>query len=325
MKPVYFPFTYISLETAEDICAFFKDIIICRPTCSGLPDTMRDLEKKGMIDINLPVLKDEEKLAGIIKDIKAWISMHSYGDKAFAMAVSEKNPFCSSTLPNQIRSQINKSEKSETPEDPDGNILAVRAFFQIAQESDMHNNEINMGLAAVEEMRQELMNVLKGDENASDNIKEAVRPETLGMTPYIWKERLKAWSCLLPQDMGMQDAPLLLTTDSSIFENIIDRVETAEKIGFCEPAPVFRQSIDSIERWQNDLIENLEKIAENTWDGGTGEICFPPYKDKSMAKLLIYIIPGKTSLELFNLLETKESKYKNTILCLVEKNLNNNG
>ena len=326
MKPVYFPFTYISLETAEDICAFFKDIIICRPTCSGLPDTMLDLEKKGMIDINLPVLKDEEKLAGIIKDIKAWISMHSYGDKAFAKAVSEKNPFCSNTLPNQIRSQINNSvnnsEKSEAPEEPDGNIMAARAFLQIVQEVDMQDNEINMGLAAVEEMRRELMNVLKGDEK---NIKEGISSKPVGMTTsYVWKERLKAWSCLLQQDLGMQDVPLLLTSSSSVFEYMIDEFETAEKIGFFESAPVPGQSIDSIERWQDDLIESLERIAENTWDGSTGGICSPPYKDKSFksrASLLIYIIPDKTSDELFNFLEKKESKYKNTLLCLVEKKI----
>ncbi len=320
MKPVYFPFTYIALETAENICAFFKDIIICRPTCSGVPDAMQDLKKKGMIDINLPVLKDEEKLAGIIKDIKAWISMHSYGDKAFARAVSEKNPFCSNTLPNQIRSQINKSVKSETPEEPDENIMAARAFLQIAQEVDMQNNEINMGLTDVEEMRRDLMNVLKGDEK---NIKEGIlsKPADI-MTPYMWEERLKAWSCLFPQDMGMQDVPLLLTSSGSVFEYLIDKFETAEKIGFFESAPVPGPSIDSLARWQDDLIESLEQIAENIWDGNTGGIAPPPYKDKSFksrATLLIYIIPGKTSCELFNVQGAKESKYKNTLLCLVEK------
>ena len=325
MKPLYFPFTYISFETAEDICAFFKDVIICQPTCSGVHDTMRDMEKKGMIDINLPVFKDEKdekKLAGIISQIKAGARMHGCGDKAFAMAVSEKNPFCSDTLPNQVRSQINKSIKSEASEELDENILAARAFLQIAQEMDMQNNEINMGLTAVEEMRQELMNVLKGDENASDNIQEGVLPKSLGMNSYIWEERLKAWSCLLQHDLGMQDIPLLLTTDSSIFENMIEEVETAEKIGFFESVPVLGQRIDSIERWRNDLIEKLERIAENTWDGSAVGISPPPYKDKSFksrVSLLIYIIPGKTFRELFNLSEKKESKYKNTFLCLVEK------
>ena len=75
MKPVYFPFTFISRPVIEAVSACFRQIVVYQPSERHVPEQMRQWAESGMLEIRIPVKEDEERLeadlsSGRMKQVK---------------------------------------------------------------------------------------------------------------------------------------------------------------------------------------------------------------------------------------------------------------
>ena len=341
MKPIYFPFTCISDLSAEIISAIFGQIVVYRPSNQNLSETMQKMAKKGILDIQIPVKKDENKLDAILKDYKSWLNLH-LGDKqgmtGFFKTHADKIPFFDDTITAQIRADIRKKVQPKQPETKPDPLFNARIFLSIAQEFDTQNWEINQKLFMVEEMQQKLIENIKGEidslyiENAENNLLESCDlPEFYDPGAYddpgayMTADRIKAWSLLMQHDQ--QESGLFITDSSSAFEYLIDKASRAEIIAGFDSIPLQKNSVEKADKWRDNFMKQLEIIARNPWPASTDKIAGPSFAKNSDTKvsLTLAIVPGKTPHEFFagccgyNQPESKEkSQFQNTLLGLVE-------
>ena len=336
MKPIYFPFTCIFDLSAETISAIFGQTVVYRPSSKNPPEMMQELAKKGAIDIQIPVKKDENKLDAILKDYKSWLNLH-LGDKrgmtAFFKTHADKIPFFDDTITAQIKADIRKKLQPEQPETKPDPLFNARIFLSIAQEFDTQNWEINQKLFMVEEMQQKLIENIKGEidssynENAENNLPESCDLSGSYNDPgaYMTADRINAWSLLMQHDP--QGSGLFITDSSSAFEYLIDKASQTEiTVGF-DSIPLQKNSVEKADKWRDNFMEQLEIIARNPWPASTDKIVNTRFAKNSDTKvsLTLAIVPGKTPHEFFagccgyNQPESKEkSQFQNTLLGLVE-------
>ncbi|MBU4289417.1 MAG: hypothetical protein KKI12_14750, partial [Proteobacteria bacterium] len=93
MKPIYFPFTYISEPVLEALSAFFKQIVVYQPSSLNVPESMQKLADSGLLEIRIPVKGDENKIDNILKDYKSWANIHQGSEMAFFKMNPDKIPF----------------------------------------------------------------------------------------------------------------------------------------------------------------------------------------------------------------------------------------
>ena len=341
MKPIYFPFTCIFDLSAETISAIFGQIVVYRPSSKNPPEMMQELAKTGVIDIRMPVKKDENKLDAILKDYKSWLNLH-LGDKqgmtAFFKTHANKIPFFDDTITAQIKADIRKKLRQKQPETKPDPLFNARIFLSIAQEFDTQNWEINQKLFMVEEMQQKLIENIKGEidssyiENAENNLPESCDlPESYDPGAYddpgayMTANRIKAWALLMQHDP--QGSGLFITDSSSAFEYLIDKASRAEIIAGFDSIPLQKNSVEKADKWRDNFMKQLEIIARNPWPTSTDKIVNPRFAKNSDTKvsLTLAIVPGKTPHEFFagccgyNQPESKEkSRFQNTLLGLVE-------
>ncbi|MDM8525524.1 hypothetical protein QUF80_19315 [Desulfococcaceae bacterium HSG8] len=277
MKPIYFPFTYISEPVAEILASCFRQTVIYQPSSRKIPDIMRKWEDAGIIDIRVPVTGDEEKLDAIIRDYRNWANLHQGNDLSLFKIRAGAVPFFEE-MPSQIRDDIRRGgETKASPEKPDP-LFNARIFLCIAQEFDMQNREINNDLASFEKMEQELMKNLKGED-----LQSGIQHSDLGFPAddpgnYMPEERLKAWGYLMGHDLEKSD--IFVTASRSVFESLTDNAPDPLKILHTAPIPVYKtkdgEKPDKLGIWQDNLMEQLDMFLRNTgsdesrvetWDG----------------------------------------------------------
>ncbi len=160
MKPIYFPFTYVSEPVAEALASCFKQTVVYASS-GDLPESMQKWMKNSILDIRTPVINDEDKLDAVIKDYKNWANIHKESGMAFFKSKKNTIPFFDDTYTSQIRSAIKQNPEPEKP-DP---VFNSRLFLHIAQEFDMQNWELTRDLDLFDDMEQKLIKELKGDDS----------------------------------------------------------------------------------------------------------------------------------------------------------------
>jgi hypothetical protein len=329
MKPIYFPFTYIFDLSAETISAIFGQTVVYLPSSKNLPEMMQESAKRGVINIRIPVKKDESKLNAILKDHKSWLNLH-LGDKrgmtAFFKTHADKIPFFDDTITAQIRADIKKKTQQKQPETMPDPLFNARIFLHIAQEFDAQNWEINQKLFMVDKMQQKLIENIKGEidssyiKNTENNLPGPCDPGV-----YMTANRIKAWTLLVQHDQ--QESGLFITNSSSAFDYLIDKSSQAEIIVDFDSISLQKNSAGKADKWSNNFMKQIEIIAKNPWPVSTDKIVKPCFAKNSDIKvsLTLAIVPGKTPHEFFagccgyNYSESKEkSQFQNTLLGLVE-------
>ena len=76
MKPIYFPFTYISEPVVEATGVCFKQLVVYQPSNQKVPEKMQKWAKSGILDIRVPVKSDEKELDAALRDYKTWVNIH---------------------------------------------------------------------------------------------------------------------------------------------------------------------------------------------------------------------------------------------------------
>lgn len=334
MKPIYFPFTYISKPVVEALGACFRQTVVYQPSSQNVPEKMRKWEKKGVLDIRVPVKSDENKLDAVLKDYRAWVNFNQGSEISFLKTHAHTIPFFDDTSVLKIREDIKKNaqagqfHKNHAQKETDL-LFNSRMFLHVAQEFDIQNREINRDFLLLEAMEQDLIKNLKGENETlsmENNLNHTLKTDDPGS--YMTSERIEAWGHLLRHDQEISG--VFITSSRSAFEHLIDKASTAEKLIRFDTITMLENGAEAAERWQDNLMEQLDMLARNSWPASTDGIEIAP-ADKGDGKkvaLTLYILPGETPHEFFarcvghNVLQAgegdKDIKFKNTLIGLIE-------
>ena len=331
MKPIYFPFTFITKPVCQTLAACFSQTAVYQISSINIPDEMQNWGKSGILDIRIPVKYDGDKLDAIVKQYRSWANSHQGSEIAFLKSRTDKIPFFDENSTRQITADIKSKEgrQNRSQEKPDP-LLNAALFLHLAQEYDMQNLTLTEDLQSIEAMEQDFMKDLKGDNHALD---EEIAPEkTLEVHDpghYMTKERVHAWTRIMQRDQ--EGSGFFVTTSRSVFETLIDSAPEAELVGVLDAIPVVDHEVEVLETWRNELMKHLEMLATVVWIAKTDPIITAPEIPgcETTVSLTLYIVPGNTPHEFFNryvehdIFNYKEKyqkvKLKNTLLGLIQK------
>ena len=329
MKPIYFPFTYVSGPAAAALAACFKQMVVYQPSRYNIPPENQMWADSGIIDLRVPIAGDENKLEAILKDYNAWANQHQGGTLDFFKAWQGKIPFFDETFESQIRADIKKKSSAvqslKEPED----IFSARLFLHIAQSLDLQNNGLIQDLRLSETMEQDFIKNLKGEDEAL-NLKAAAKERVPISDPgfYMVAERLKAWTKLMQHD---QEQPgLFITTSRSVLDELMDKAPEIEMVIDFDSIPVHASRDETAEKWQDVLLASLNTLLTSTWPVSTEGMFEVPAvsgSDENVA-IKLYIVAGESPHNFFVRcvgdnalpagLETERMKFKNTLIGIIE-------
>ncbi len=333
MKPIYFPFTYISKPVGEALHACFGKTIIYQPSIENVPEEIHRLADCGVLDIRIPVKKDEEKLSAIIKEYNAWANLHQ-GSKGiqldFFKARRNKNPFFDDTSASQIKADLkNITDKNPIQKEPDS-VFNARIFLSIAQEFDMQNDKINLDMASFETARKALIKNLKGEVETSPLVPDYGDEFRSGnFVDYMIPERIEAWALLMcydPMQYREKMSGLFVTSSRQAIDYLLDKAPETEKLALYDTIPVAENQVEETAKWSNGLMEHLEMVAESSRPLEKDDFTADPddLKCETKISLSLYLVPGASPLEYFSRfisfdsncgkIEKDQVKLKNTLI-----------
>jgi len=330
MKPIFFPFTYISKCTAQALAACFAQTAVYQLATSKIPDEMQESAEQGLFEVRIPVDDDGEKLDAIVKEYRTWADVHRGSEIGFLKSMADKIPYFDNTASSQIRAEIKKTGgKPPSPVKPDP-LVHARLFLHMAQELDLQNDRLNRDLVAVEAMEEDFMKELKGEDEEDPARAAAIKTlETDDPGHYMIQERMESWILLMKQDPRVSG--LFITSSRAVLDLLLDRMPEMAEVTRFDAVPEGAPDVEARAAWQDDLIKYLENLATGPWPGDVDVPADPPEVpgSETTVALTLFIAPGKTPHEFFaQCLETDalkaESKqdsprFKNTLIGLVEK------
>jgi len=335
MKPIYFPFTYISNPVAEALYACFGKTIVYQPSSKNIPEEIHKLAERGVLDIRNPVKKDEEKLSAILKEYNAWANLHQGskgGQLDFFKARRNKIPFFDDTSVSQIKADIKDiTGKNTARKEPDF-IFSARIFLSIAQEFDIQSDKLDLDMSSLETARKDLIKNLKGEVETSPVVpgyKDEFKAGNLADYDYMIPERIKAWAllmcCHLRQNREEMSG-MFVTSSRQAIDYMMDKTPEAEMLALYEMIPVAENQVGETAKWQKNFMEHLEIVAKSPHPLERVDVTEVPddLKCETKVSLSLYLVPGTSPLEYFSRFIRFDStcgeigkdrvKFKNTLI-----------
>ncbi len=278
MIPIYFPFTYVPEPMANALAGCFPGIIIFQAWKNSIPSFMRDMAKKGLIDLKTPLNSDEDRLNNLVKAYKQWAAAHKGSELAFFKAHKEAVPFFDDTSSHGIRNQIKKtvSGKKNKEKEKIDPVLVARLFLCMAHEYDMDACQVDMELDKIKKLEEKFLENLTGGEKIGKDDFNIRASLALKDDPgaHMTEERLDAWARLAAPES--KDAKIFVTGSKAVIDVILDRCDKWNKIleikrvnfpddmGFCEKLKAGLEKILKGDESEKDAFFPLAKKDEKT-------------------------------------------------------------
>ncbi len=337
MKPIFFPFTFLSDPFAGILKTFFDKTIIYQPASGKIYDSIQRGADERVLEIRAPIGGDEQRLESLLYEYRQWLDrqrgseMTFFKTKLFDSFSIDAIPGFSDTSTSQIKSQIKKMGSQETPQRPDP-LFTARFFLWVAQEFDMQHYDINRDLEIFRDMEKELFSgIICENENVkglSRNI-ETVITEDPGQ--YKTFQRMTAWFKLFEQDPVEpdQNGTLFLVSKSrAVLNYLLDLQEDADtrKIVEAEAIPIGDRSGEEAQPFRNNLMNHLDRLSENPSGEPFSSFATPETAGKPTATLEVYafgkspwnLLAGNKQLDAYNIQGEKLEKINKTFIGVVE-------
>jgi len=332
MKPIYFPFTYISKPVAEALYACFGKTIIYQPSSKSIPEEIHKLAECGVLGIRIPAKKNEEKLSVILKEYNAWANLHrgSRGIQLdFFKAGRNKIPFFDDLSTSQIKADITGKTPARNEPDPDFN---ARIFLSIAQEFDIQSDKIFQDMVSFETARMDLIKSLKGEDETSPLVpgyKDEFKSVNLADYDYMIQERIEAWTLLMcydPMQYREEMSGLFVTSSRQAIDYLLEKTPEIENVFSIDAIPIVENQVEKSAKWPKDLMEYLEIVVESSRPLKCDNFTIVPddLKCETKASLSLYLVSGESPLEYFSRflrvnstcgeIEKDRVKFKNTLI-----------
>lgn len=332
MKPIYFPFTYVSGPVAEALSSCFGQFMVYRPFSEKIPDQMQFWITREVLDLRVPVTENETELKTAVKNFQSWAALHMEGSgkKTFSLKThlgpaSFFNELSSSKIVAAIREKI-----LDNPTNPDPDpVLVARVFLAFAQEFDRYNYELANELTGYDQKVADLMHQLKMEEDSEvgGGRRDLMHfPDT--SADYMISDRLEAWTRLFLR--GSDESGLFVTHSTAILEHLLDRSKAAARILRVESIPLGTVKSDWIESWQKRLALNFTRLIQDKQAVlGDESIERPDFPTaENTVSLNVFRVPDQRPREFFarcaaiNWFDTAEpdrnSSVNNTLIALIE-------
>ena len=224
MTPVYMPFTYLSESTAIVLSRLMGPMVVYQPTEKNIPDDLRTLASQGLIEIRVPVTRDDDRVCAALAEFTEWMRMNpatSTPGAGFFSARQGEVPFFDETAVNRIRSEINRYRSSGTRADDVEAEFSARLFLAIAQENDLAADRLDHDLNRFKTLEKDFLETLTDDDDA------AFPRKAYGDT--LWRDdpgakltgqRLRAWFRLAVA--AVEPPELLVTTSASVMDTLME-------------------------------------------------------------------------------------------------------
>jgi len=314
MKPIYFPFTYISKPVAEALHTCFGKTIVYQPSSKNIPEEIYKLGERGMLDIRISEKtekKDEEKLSAILKDYNAWANLHK-GNRGIQLdyfkAGRNKIPFFDDTSTSQIKADI-EDITGENParKEPDP-VFNARLFLSIAQNFDMQNDKIVRDMASFETARMDFIKSLNGEGETSPVVPgygDEFKTGNLADYDHMIPERIAAWALLMccdPMQCGDEVSGLFVTSSRQAIDYLLEKTPETENVFSIDTIPMVENQVEKTAKWLKGLMEHLQMVAESSRPLECENFTIVPddIKCETKVSLSLYLVPGASPLEYFS-------------------------
>ncbi len=303
MKPIYFPYTYISNPVAEAMAACFGRFTVYQPLSDNLPLPMQPWVDKGLIDIRIPVKGDTQKLVSVAENFRNWAQLNigsSSINPASLKTLKASAPPLGTSLSSQIVAEVKKQINRSATDKSSDPVLAARIFLYFAQEFDQQSQELDHVLEEFQKKEQDLIQDLKMEEDAlaAEFKKEPGHMPDVN-TDYLIAGRLEAWTRILLKDE--QPSELFVTHSKAVVEQLLDTAPTAEKILDFEAIPKLTTATIEAALWQEQLMSYLTDIVEKKYTSASGAKteAFNIPTAKNSVSLKIYLVPNQNCTQFF--------------------------
>jgi len=332
MKPICFPFTYVSDSVAQALTACFGPFIVYQPLAGKIPEQMRPRVEKGIIDVRVPVTEDQTDLEAVVKNLLSWADIHFDGSglkPPFLEIWKDAIPLFNASSPSQIVADIKKKDHGKLVFRAPEPLLAARCFLYFAQEFDRQNQEVAQDLKRHRQQEAELIRQLKMEDDslAAEFQKEEVQipDDSAG---YMVLDRLEAWTRILLEDTDISG--IFITHIPAVLKELLDRTPTAEKLLSLESIPICTARTVELTVWRQKLVSNLAHIVEHRWvptsSRPSDQPGFPAAENT--VSLSVYLVPDQIPRDFFSRCAQIEppdrdasypwGRFKNTLIGLIE-------
>jgi len=332
MKPIYFPYTYISNPAAEAVAACFGRFTVYQPLADKLPVPMQPWVDNGVIDIRIPVRGANRDLESAAENYLNWANLHTASsgiNPASLKTLKAAAPLLDASLSSQIAADLKKQINGTATDKSSDPALASRIFLYFAQEFDRQSQELNHVLEESRKKEQDLLQDLKMEEDAlATELKNEPGRQPDVNSDYLIAGRLAAWTRILLSDR--EPSGLFVTHCAAVLEQMLDSAPAAEKILDFEAIPRSTAMTAELAPWQEKLIFYLSDIVENKWSAASVEPAagFDIPAGENPVSLKIYLVPDQNSAQFFcrgtgvqgpeSDLTHPTTGFRNTLLGLVE-------
>jgi hypothetical protein len=254
---LYFPYIDVESSLLRSLLCWFQHAVILQPIFSATSSETEEAERLGMVTVSRPLslnldtkqarslLREFERLGEIYQDSGYLV----YLSRGGAMTLEEEPGY---QLVRKIRQYGKESGAHKEEETLRGQLL-----LQMAQDFDRQRREIHETLGDLHQKERNLQWSL-GVEREEDNdffLDLSPLPH-LEEDDFLLPQRLRAWLELY-EAYGLNSAPYLLTDNSLVMEQILERIPSGEAPGgppsYLEllriPLPYFSsQGLDRVRR-----------------------------------------------------------------------------
>ena len=338
MKPIYFPFTYISKPMAETLHTCFGKTIVYQPWEKNVPEEMHRLSERDVLDISIsqePKKKDGEKLSAILKEYDAWANLHQESRGIhldFFKARVNKIPFFNDTSASQIKADIKDITNGNPVQKKADPVFHARIFLSIAQNFDKQNDKIVQDMASFETARMDLIKSLRVEDESSPAVtgyRDEFITGNLADSDHMIPERIKAWALLMccdPLQRTDEMSGLFITCSRQAIDYLLEKTPEAENVFSMDAVSMPKNPIENSVKWSRDLVEYLEIVVESSVPAKCDQfaVVFDDPISETKVSLSFYLVPGVSPLEYFsrfirfdtagNEIAKNRVKLKNTII-----------
>ena len=331
MKPVYFPFTYVSDSVAEAVTSCFGPFVLYRPVGDIASERMQLLIQSGVVEVRPPPSGNDEALKTAVKNYQSWAELYQdhTGKTAFLKSRMNPVPLLSELSSTRIVADIKSKDRSRpVGELPDPDLFAL-IFLYFAQEFDRQNQELSDGLNHHEQLEAELIDGLKmEDDPIAEELRKTAVHQPEPPADYMISDRMEAWArlfCRAPQDSG-----LFVTHSPAVMAYLLDRIPTAERLLHLESVPRYSDPSGAKAAFQENLAGQLTRFAEtgqadpeHDW---TAQLILPA-ADRT-ASLSVYLVPDLSPGKIYARFAEMnfpaavpangQCRYRNTLIALIE-------
>ena len=301
MKPIYFPFTYVSRQTARAISVYFKSMVVYQASARPLPSEMLALVESGFLDVRVPDPSGQSRFDNVVKNFRSWASLHFNGREmktVFSRSAEEPIPFFNESAASQlvadIKDELNSNPTSKAPDA----LFDARIFMEFAQEFDRQSHDIHQGLGAYDEKIKHLFADIKGANHhpVADNL-SAANISKNNPEEYLILRRLEAWTYLFQKDAAASG--ILLAGSRTLLEHILDKIPTAKKIHTYNCVPDPEADTEALHLWRDNLMATLTSLVKAGRPAATDMPVneYPTEPGGPGVSLSLYLIPNLKPLD----------------------------